>query len=433
MGKEAPMTDLSYKEVHSRSPDLQFLYSWGKDGACTKVGRQRRRLTTILGFLKDVFLPEGFPASVSDDYLQYQFWDTVQAFASSISGSLATQAVLQGVGVGDESATALAATITWLLRQGTGMASQIVFTWTQGLDLDYNCKRWRLFADLANDAAMSIELTAPYLKAATDGAISVQAVLCVASVARTLCGVAGGATRTAITQHQARNNNISDVAAKDGSQETMVNLTALALNLAVLPWISDNQVRVWTAFFLLTCLHLYANFRAVKSLVFNTLNKDRLLLVIDSYHMDSTVPKPQTVNSRESVFLGFGLDEKRFLSGKRITLGAPLSKLGPLNNVELVAESLKLNRFYIHYNGCGEINVVLSNSHLNKDLLVAYFAAYRQSLMSSSKMEDVKGDEWWQENVAVPFKSFEENLKQCGWVTEYVQLSELGWTGSFNL
>lgn len=31
-------------------------------------------------------------------------------------------------------------------------------------------------------------------------------------------GVAGGATRAAITQHQARRNNMADVAAKDGSQ-----------------------------------------------------------------------------------------------------------------------------------------------------------------------------------------------------------------------
>ena len=31
-------------------------------------------------------------------------------------------------------------------------------------------------------------------------------------------GVAGGATRTALTQHQARRNNMADVSAKDGSQ-----------------------------------------------------------------------------------------------------------------------------------------------------------------------------------------------------------------------
>lgn len=33
-----------------------------------------------------------------------------------------------------------------------------------------------------------------------------------------MVGVAGGATRAALTQHQARRNNMADVSAKDGSQ-----------------------------------------------------------------------------------------------------------------------------------------------------------------------------------------------------------------------
>ena len=71
------------------------------------------------------------------------------------------QAVLKGVGVGDDSATALAATVTWLLRHGAGMVGQIVFTWVQGSNLDHDCKKWRLFADVLNDSAMLIELCAP--------------------------------------------------------------------------------------------------------------------------------------------------------------------------------------------------------------------------------------------------------------------------------
>ena len=65
-----------------------------------------------------------------------------------------------------------------------------------------------------------------------------------------------------LDKSQARNNNISDVAAKDGSQETMVNLTALAINLLALPWISAEKSRVWVSFFILTCLHLFANYKA---------------------------------------------------------------------------------------------------------------------------------------------------------------------------
>ncbi len=45
--------------------------------------------------LEEAFLPRGFPQSVSSDYVSYQIWDTCQAFASSITGMLATKAVLQ--------------------------------------------------------------------------------------------------------------------------------------------------------------------------------------------------------------------------------------------------------------------------------------------------------------------------------------------------
>ena len=126
-------------------------------------------------YIQEAFLPRGYPDSVSEDYLAYQFWDTMQvrahthshsvcpdcmfpslqAFCSSITGALATLAILKGVGVGDSEATPLAATLTWMLKgqlaclcmcvcacvcgnnnetynyyiDGTGMLGRILFGW----------------------------------------------------------------------------------------------------------------------------------------------------------------------------------------------------------------------------------------------------------------------------------------------------------------
>ena len=44
---------------------------------------------------------------------------------------------MQGVGVVDETATPLAATLTWLMRHGAGMTGQIVFTWFEGKTLKF--------------------------------------------------------------------------------------------------------------------------------------------------------------------------------------------------------------------------------------------------------------------------------------------------------
>ena len=51
-------------------------------------------------------------------------------------------------------------------------------------------------------------------------------------------GIAGVGTRPAIIQHQARRNNIGDVAAKDSSQETLVNLAALMTSLFLMPMLN---------------------------------------------------------------------------------------------------------------------------------------------------------------------------------------------------
>ena len=77
----------------------------------------------------------------------------------------------------------------------------------------------------------------------------------------------------------------------------------------------------------MTCLHLYANYKAVTSLVFETLNKDRLLLLLHIYCVKKSVklPTPQEINAKESPFLGFGLKEKQFC-GKNINLGASLKQ-----------------------------------------------------------------------------------------------------------
>lgn len=87
---------------------------------------------SLLSLIKDIFLPKGYPDSVSDDYLEYQVWDTFQAFCSSISGTLSMQAVMQGIGVGSETATPVAAAITWLMKDGTGMIGSILFAWSKG-------------------------------------------------------------------------------------------------------------------------------------------------------------------------------------------------------------------------------------------------------------------------------------------------------------
>uniref|UniRef100_A0AAY4DDC4 Uncharacterized protein n=1 Tax=Denticeps clupeoides TaxID=299321 RepID=A0AAY4DDC4_9TELE len=244
--------------------------------------------SSISGAFKSIFLPQGYPESVSGDYLQYQIWDTVQAFSSSLSGTLATQASLRGVGVGNREATVAAATVTWLLKDGTGMIGKILFAWLKGL-----------FADILNDIAMFVEIMAPHFPP------FFTFIVCIAGVFKSIVGVAGGATRAALTVHQARRNNMADISAKDGSQETLVNLAGLLVSLVLIPLVTDNPLLTFVLFFLFTVLHLVANYKAVRTVVMDTLNKDRLSIVLQQYLHDGQVLSPQEANRREPVFLEF--------------------------------------------------------------------------------------------------------------------------------
>lgn len=258
--------------------------------------RTKSFYSSLVSILKEVFLPQGYPDSVHPDYTPYQIWDTVQAFASTIMGTLTTHSIMQGVGVGEAAATPLAAAITWVLKDGTGMVGRIVFAWWNGTDLDGQCKKWRLFADILNDLAMGLELFLPYFSPYSLG------ILCLSTAMKSIVGVAGGATRAALTQHQALQNNLADVSAKDGSQETCVNLIASIVGILILSMVHSGRY-VLELYLILVIVHLYANYSAVKALCLNSLNEDRLVLIIKSYILNEVIPVPEEINKRESVLL----------------------------------------------------------------------------------------------------------------------------------
>lgn len=276
--------------------------------------RSRKRWTEVL---HEVFLPEGYPQSVSKDYARYQFFDSLQAFCSSITGLLAHRAILQGVGVGNELATATSAIFQWAIRDGTGMLSRVGFAWATGSDLDVNSKTWRYAADVLNDLAMSLEMLTIHLPPHF-----FLPSICTASVLRALVGVAGGATRASLTEHQALRGNMADVSAKDGSQETAVALLGMLVGIALAP--VESLMWLWLLFALATFVHLLANYLAVSSVVLTTFNPQRLHLVVDHHARTGQWLSPEQAAARESIFTRLTLFGKLF---SQVKFGVPIHDL----------------------------------------------------------------------------------------------------------
>eukprot|EP00794_Sanderia_malayensis_P014009 gene14009-15467_t len=326
-------------------------------------------LSRLRRFFKTVFLPQGYPDSVSGDYLEYQIWDTAQAFCSSITGTLATQAMLKGYGVGDKNATVAAAAITWLLKDGTGMLGRIVFAWMKGTQLDCDAKRWRLFADILNDFSILLDLISPVFKT------YFTFIVCVSGVSKSIVGVAGGATRAALTQHQALRDNMADVSAKDGSQETLVNLTALLAGLVITPLVSNNPALVWTMFIIFTFLHLFCNYKAVSAVVMETVNLPRYHILYAAYMQSRAILKPKEVAEQDPVILqpGYKL---------QINLGCKLSKvLYNTDEFNYAVESIQNTKYIMRLNlnndkASGSLNIVLHRDISTIELLKCCFHAF---------------------------------------------------------
>ena len=112
---------------------------------------------------------------------------------------------------------------------------------------------------------------------------------------RALTSVAGGATRAALTQHFSRSSGkAADVAAKEQSQETAVTIVGMVIGIILTKICKESQGLVWTSFILLTWLHIWANVKAVRSLVLISLNRPRLDAILLTLVRDETSRRDQS-------------------------------------------------------------------------------------------------------------------------------------------
>ncbi|KAL5363804.1 vitamin B6 photo-protection and homoeostasis-domain-containing protein [Aspergillus floccosus] len=179
---------ITFTEVDEvNHPTATYIYSTdGQNGRVDIVLPPHTSPTWSIRALKtlliEVFLPAGYPHSVTDDYTAQ---DSLQAFSSSIAGLLSSRAVLQGVGVGNPDASPTSALLLHILQDTSGRLATILFAHRVGTALQPECKTYRLAADVFNDLAMLLDCCSPALPA---GAPRVT-VLSAAGVLRALCGM----------------------------------------------------------------------------------------------------------------------------------------------------------------------------------------------------------------------------------------------------
>lgn len=265
--------------------------------------------------LRSTFLPT-IPSKVGDDikegerrrqdvlaksgYLKYMICDNLQDLSTSLRSVLATQRILEGVGVGRTGATALSATLNFLIRDGCGMIASLLFTSLAASSFRRNVKRWKYFADCMVDIGITLEIIAPSVLSSSSLSGWFLPLLCLGNVCKALCGVAAGACGGAMNLFWAMKlmgteEGISEVSAKIGAQRTVVGGAGLVLAGFVAKWlgasdgatIGSNNVgnkRLWIGLYcFLTCLHLALNWMSLKLVALDWMNGWRMQRIVDEF------------------------------------------------------------------------------------------------------------------------------------------------------
>jgi len=222
-----------------------------------------------------LLLPESYPTSVAPCYLRYSLLAALSTVFSAAGGVLATQSLLQALGVGAAAALPAAAATNWVLKDGLGQLGGMLYAAVLGHRFDADPKRWRQASALALDAAGALEVCMalaplPFLPAAA-----------LANVARNVAWLSASATRAGIHNALALRGNLADVTARAGSQTTAAASAGTAAGVAVaaaLAAAGGGGAATLAAFAALSLAHQAAVYASLRAVVLPTLSPRRLAL-----------------------------------------------------------------------------------------------------------------------------------------------------------
>jgi hypothetical protein len=240
-----------------------------------------------------LFLPAQFPKSVAPGYIGF----ASLCFSASIAGSaamvLSTQTLLLAVGIVGQNvheASIMAGAFNWVMKDFVGQLGGVVFASQMGKTraFDTDPKRWRMVAAMALDGATLLEIVSPLFPSAL-----VLPVASVANIGKNIGFLTASASRAALHQAVAISGNLGDVTAKAGSQSIMASLIGTTLGIGLSSLLGHDTYNFAIGFLGLTTIHQGCNYLSLRYIPLAHFNRQRLLLVLDTYLVTSASTKPE--------------------------------------------------------------------------------------------------------------------------------------------
>ena len=253
--------------------------------------------------LRRIFLPAGYPESVSRDYAPFIRWHLGSLVFRNVLEVLTSQSLLVALGMGSApGALPLTAATKWVLKDGLGSLATLAAGSLGGQKYDEDPKRWWAATNALEDAARAIELATPAFPAAfLPLAASATFVRSAALTGR------GSLMNGTFMQHLSRNENLGDVRAKLEVQGRWLALVALPVGIGIFRSVSSafdadagegayRYAATLGAYGAVIFGHTFCCWKAADVLRFDTLNRARLCKMTRAF-VDA-----ETANGEETVF-----------------------------------------------------------------------------------------------------------------------------------
>ena len=233
--------------------------------------------------LRRIFLPAGYPESVSRDYAPFIRWHLGSLVFRNVLEVLTSQSLLVALGMGSApGALPLTAATKWVLKDGLGSLATLAAGSLGGQKYDEDPKRWWAATNALEDTARAIELATPAFPAAfLPLAASATFVRSAALTGR------GSLMNGTFMQHLSRNENLGDVRAKLEVQGRWLALVALPVGIGIFRSVSSafdadagegayRYAATLGAYGAVIFGHTFCCWKAADVLRFDTLNRARL-------------------------------------------------------------------------------------------------------------------------------------------------------------
>ena len=246
------------------------------------------------------------PRSTTPHYYPFMKWRFLHRFFSSNVHVLGTRSLLHGLGLSlSSSPSNLAAgglTFNWLLRDVFGkLVRTLISTSSLASDFDTDAKRWKLRASLLYAAGSFFEISTcvPWCASRSSRYLIFA---CIGTSLKQVSLLASTSTRASINNSFRTSNveNVGDITAKGEGLASLADVLGVLSGLLLLRVIGRGPRATVLAYATLQSLELLSVSQEIKSVVFRTLNAERLLVVAKELCTKGTVPTPDAVARKET-------------------------------------------------------------------------------------------------------------------------------------